>query len=211
MTIFGRIITDDQIEEAVIATLRKWVPTELAEVEEQIGIERGYYECPVESSYTARTDFDKWPEDMLPAITVITVGLEDDPPKDGEGRYRGSFGVGVAAIASSVDRLSTRRYAYRLGAAVRATLTHRQSLDLALGGTVRGVKLVGGRNNELPTEDDRTIWASRQMFMVEVGNFLTEAAGPPSDADPLPDPTEPWPDDVVVQPTPRTLLEPIPR
>lgn len=206
MTVFGAIITDDQVEDAVLATLKKWLPTYMSEVERQVGLDAGYYKRPVESSYIARSDFDKWPEEMLPAIISISTGLEDDPVKDGYGHIRGHFLIGVAGIVSSIEKLETRRYAYRLGAAVRGALVQHPSLDLALGGRVRGVELVGGRNNELPPEDERTIWASRQVFDVEVGDFLS-TSGPAAD-DPLPDPTDPWPDDSTVQ-TPKVLLEPI--
>lgn len=206
MSLFGLIITDDQVEDAILATLRKWLPTYLSEVERQVGLTAGYYQRPVESSYTARTDFDNWPEDMIPAIVAITIGLDDEPPKDGGGHYRGQFAVGVSAIAESTDRVSTRRFAYRLGAAVRAALVQHASLDLALGGNVRGVKLVAGRNNELPTEADRTIWASRQVFIVEVGNFVSEA-GLPANFDPLPDSTAPWPDPPTIN-NPNVVLTP---
>jgi len=203
-SIFGPIITDDQVEEAVLATLRKWLPTYMAEVERQVGLDAGFYELPVASSYTARTDFDNWPEDMLPAIVAIGTGIEDDPVKDGYGLMRGKFLIGITGIVTSTDKLSTRRYAARLGGAVRAALVQHASLDLALGGRVRGVDLVGGRNNELPTEDERTIWANRQLFTVEIGEFLS-TVGPDADT-PQPDPTDPWPDPVTVT-TPNVLLD----
>lgn len=203
MTVLGPIISDDQVEEAVLATLRNWVPLYLAEVERNVGLDPGFYDRPADSSYTARTDFDKWPEEWLPLVMAITPGIEDDPPKDGYGHLRARFGIGVVCVVSSVDRLETRRYAYRLGAAVRAALVQHASLDLALGGTVRGVDLVGGRNNELPTEDDRTIWASRQLFVVEVGNFLS-TNGPGITVPPA-DPLEPLPEPPTIQ-NPNVLL-----
>lgn len=201
---FGLIVTDDQVEDAVLATLKKWLPYHLSEVEEQVGLERGYYTRPVASSYTSRTDFDKWPEEMLPMIVTVSTGIDDDPLKDGDGRIRARFSIGVVAIVSSIDKLETRRYAYRMGAAIRSVLVRRASLDLALGARVRGVDLIGGRNNELPTEDERTMWASRQLFSVEIGDFLRTSG--PDLTDPPPDSTEPWPDPPTVA-TANVLLD----
>lgn len=209
MSLFGTITSDDQVEDAVLAILSKWVPTYMAEVERQIGIDVGFYKRPI--TYTARTDFDHWPEEQLPMLMVIATGLEDDPPKDGYGKYRATFAVGVAGIVTSNERLYTRRYAFRLGAAVRGALVQHQSLDLALGGNVRGVKLVGGRNNELPTEDDRTIWATRQLFEIEVDDYISEGVGPLAPtSDPQPDPDDPWPDPPTIN-NPNVNLESIPR
>ncbi len=197
MTVFGTIRSDDEVEDAVLATLRKWLPTYLAEVERQLDLDVGYYARPAESSYTVRTDFDNWPEDMLPAIVVTSPGVEEDPAKSGGGKYRAVFGIGVTCIVSSIDQTSARRYAHRMGAAIRAALIQNQSLDQGLDGDVRGVVWIGTRNNEVATDesDARTLWAVRQAFLIEVDDVLSKGVGPVS-PDPQPDPNEPhaeWP------------------
>lgn len=199
MTVFGRIVTDDQVEDAALATLSKWLPTYMSEVERQVGLDAGFYERPPAGSYTVRSRFDKWPEEMLPLVIVIATGVADDPAAEGRGKFRAEFEIGVACVVSSVDIPSSRRYANRMGAAVRAALVQHQSLDQAIEGSVRGVDWLGERNNELPQPEpgERTIWANRQLFNVEVGDVLTKAAGPIA-PDPLPDPTTPWPDDPTV-------------
>lgn len=207
MSIFERIVSDDQVEDAVVATLRKWTPNWLAEVEDQLGLDRGYYQRPQDSSYIVRDDFDKWPEEMLPAVVVVSLGPLDTPVKDGRWSFRQKWLMGILGVAGSTDQLSSRRAAYRLGAAIRGVLAGRQTLDGALNGTVRGVEWQGGRNGEMPTDAERTAWAQRQAFSVEVGDVLTQGAGPPSDANPLPD-TEPWPDPPVVLDAEPWRLEP---
>lgn len=195
MSIFGRILTEDQIEDAVVDVLKKWIPTYLSEVERQVGVTAGTYKRPPSGSYIVRPDFEKWPEEHLPVIIVLNEGSDDDAAKEGRGIYRQSWLIGVAGVVSSIDQISTRRYAYRLGAAIRGVLAQHASLDGGLDGTVRGVDWVGGRNNELPSEDGRTLWATRQLFSVEIGDVLTKPGGPVSpDAEPLPDPTDPYPD-----------------
>lgn len=193
---FGTIISDDVVEDAVIAVLKRWLPTYLSEVEAQRGLTRGFYERPAPSSYTVRNDFDKWPEDFLPAVIVVSPGMPDEPVKDGRRRWRGSFDIGVACVVSSLDRDETRRFAQRMGAAVRALLIDHPSLEMAIGGNVRGLDWLGERNNLMPPEDERSIWANRQLFSVEVDQILERTGGP---AEPEPDPqTPPPPTDVEI-------------
>lgn len=199
MTIFGKIVTDDQVEDAVLSILKKWMPTYLAEVERQVGLVAGHYTRP--RSWRVRNDIDKLPEDMLPMIIVVSAGLEDPASKDGRQSMRAAWAIGVAAIASSINQDESRRYAYRLGAAIRAALVQHQSLDGALGGSVTGVRWLDGRNNELPQPDpgERTIWATRQVFAVDLKNVLTQTGGPVRpDAVPKPDPLVPYGDWPVV-------------
>jgi hypothetical protein len=192
--VFGTIHTDDEVEDAVIATLRKWLPTYMSEVERQLGLDEGYYARPAASSFTARSDFEKWPEEMLPLVVVIAPGIEEDPVKDGDGVYRGGFQIGVANICSSTDQVSTRRYTYRMGAAIRTILTQKASLDQALDGDIRGTTWIGTRNTDVSDEDGRTIWACQQLFVVEVDYIMQKTHGPLAPpiipTDPVPD----WPD-----------------
>jgi len=201
------ILTEDQLEDAVVLTLKRWVGGELSIIEQQLGLQIGYYQRP--RSYEVRNRFDSWPEEMLPRIIVVSVGTDDEPAKDGRRVYRANWDIGVTCVVSSTDQVHTRRYAYRLGAAVRAVLADKPSLDLALGGRVRGVEWLGVRNNEVPDPEpgDRTIWASRQAFRIEVGDVLTMSGNivvpePPTDGgggiDPTPDPDDVAPDPPVL-------------
>lgn len=199
MTVFSTIISDDQVEEAVLETIRKWLPTYMSEVERQRGLDPPYYQRPQSGSYYVRTDFDKWPEEMLPAVIIIAPGIEDDPTRSGAGIYRGKFGIAVTSVVSSNNQEETRRYAMRMGAAIRAAILQHQSLDQAMDGQVRGVDFVGSRNNELPPEDERTIWAYRQLFAVEVDSIVTRPAGPHT-PEPPDDPNVPVPDWPTVEP-----------
>lgn len=195
MTIFGSIRVDDQVEDAVIATLRKWLPTYMSEVERQLGLTAGFYTRPFFSSYTARTDFEVWVEDMLPVVSVEGIAIEEDPSIDGRGQIRARYALGVVNVCSSNDALYARLYASRMGAAIRAALIQHQSLDAALGASVRGIIFGGSRPDLLSSQDERTIRAYRQLFVVEVGNVLTKRAGPAAPDAVPPDPsTSPIPD-----------------
>lgn len=201
---FGTIRTDDEIEDAVTATLKKWLPTYMSEVERQLNLTPPYYERPSAGSFTTRTDFDKFPEDMLPLIVIVSTGVEDDPVREGRGFYRARYVMGVTNIVSSTEEVFSRQYAYRMGAAIRAALIHHQSLDRGVDGDVRGVDWLGSRNDELGSEDGRTIWACRQAFSVEVAEVLQRGVGPvgPTDPEVDPDPTVPDPPDDPDTPDP---------
>lgn len=195
MSIFGSIVTDDQVEDALLEILRKWTPTYLAEVERQVGVDEGYYERPWESSYISHTDFDAFPEDARPLVAVVSDSPGDEPAAEGSGVYRAHFQMSVYSVAVGPDQEFARRFAYRLGAATRAAVIQHQSLDSAISGRVRGVTWIAGGNNELDSADDRTIWAVRDVFAVEVGDILNKRGGPAApDADPQLDPLAPWPD-----------------
>jgi hypothetical protein len=187
------ILTEDQLEDAVVTTLKKTIGGELSLIEQQLGLDIGYYQRP--RSYEVRNRFDSWPEEMLPRIVVVSIGTDNEPTKDGGRKYRADWDIGVTCIASSLDMVHSRRYAYRLGAAVRAALADKPSLYLALGGRVRGVEWLGVRNNEVPDPEpgDRTLWASRQAFRIEVGDVLTAGTNvivPEPPEDPAPDPDD---------------------
>lgn len=195
MTIFGPIHTDDQVEDAVLATLQKWLPTYMSEVERQLGLTVGYYQRPFESSYTARTDYEAWPEEMMPVVSVEGLVIEDDPRRDGRGMMSGKFAMGVTNTCVSNDSVYVRRYAARMGAAIRVAVMQHQSLDSALNGDILGIHYVGSRNNLLSSQDQRTIRGYRQLFVVEARNLLTRGVGPVApDAVPPIDPTAPLPE-----------------
>jgi hypothetical protein len=206
VTVFGTIRTDDEIEDAVIATLRKWLPTYIAEVERQLGLDVGFYQRPFHSSYTVRTDFEVWPEEMMPVVSVEAFTIESDPRRNGRGIMTGQFATGITNICASNNAVYVRSYAARMGAAIRAAVMQHQSLDAQLDGSVQGVSFLGSTNNLLASQDDRTIRAYRQVFVVEVADILTRGAGPAApDVDPPDDPNEPVPDWGTVETVVTTL------
>lgn len=197
---FGRIIDDGDVEQAVMALLQRWMDTYLNAVERLHGLDAGYTARP--RSWIHKPELEKWPEDQLPSVIVISTGLDDRPVKDGRFRYRVPWLIGIAVVCSAGGpdpQTASRQMAYRYAATIRAIMVQKQSMDKALNGTVRGIDWIDGRNNELPDQpgDDRTIYASRQVFRLEVDDVLTEAAGP-LDPEPPADPTVPPPDVPVV-------------
>lgn len=195
MSDIGRVVTDDEIEDAVVAILRAALPTYLSHVEQGKGLAPGFWVRP--KSWSVRNDIEHWPEETLPHVIIVSTGLTGQPVKEGRGTYRVPWYIGVGAVVSADNQLNTRRMAYGYAAAIRTLMVQQQSLGQALDGTVRGVTWMDGRNGEMPPEDGRTLWMSRQVFEVEVGNVLTQPAGPLSFPDPDPVPPPPTADPTV--------------
>lgn len=201
MSIFGRILDDSDIENAIEAVLKRWLPTYLAEVERQHDLTPPFYKRP--SSWGIHSEMYKWEEDALPHILIIATGNNDQPVKDGRGQHRARWYIGVAAVVSAsgetgtLAKQNTRLMANRYAAAIRAILVQKQSLDGALDGTVRGIDWVDGRANDMNPGDERTIWASRQVFTIEVDDVVSKNHGP-VEPDPPDDPDAPLPDYPVV-------------
>lgn len=188
MSVYGRIIDGTDVELAAESCLKFWIHRYLAEVERQHDVTVGDYARP--RSWKTANEMDRWPDDQLPAIIIISTGLTGDrPTAEGDGSVRAPWGLGVAAVVSANTFGNTRTLALRYAAAIRACLSQNQSLRRALDGSVRGVTWLDERYNELPPEDGRTIMAARLLFEVEVADVINVNTRPP-EAEPEP---EDWP------------------
>lgn len=196
MSIFGPIVSDDMIEDAVTFTLKKWVPTSMRVLEEQLELEVGHYLRP--RSWEVHGDFDKFPEELMPAVVVVSIGTDDTPVKRGNRMYEARWNIAVADFASSTDLTKSRRMSYRLGAAIRAAMTWRQSLDGQLDGRIVGVDWTGSRNGEFPVNGERTVWGTRQTFSLTIENLMQFGGGPPAPDALPPDEELPLPEWEVV-------------
>jgi hypothetical protein len=188
--IFGRIVTGADVEAWVVETLRKWSSTYLAEVERQHGLAGGTLQRV--RSWVRAPTFDKWPEDQLPAVLVISTGTIGEPLKDGRGRYRARWAVAVGTVCSARTRDLSHDQAELYAAAHRALLLQRPSLE----GRANGVDWATEDYTDLPFDDTRSLGAGRDVFAVEVDDVVSTKAGPVTPADPAPvetDPYPPWP------------------
>ena len=199
MNLFGRILTGEQVEDAVVATLQLWMETYLAEVERQTS--RPLRSLPLPRSYQVAQEFMKWPEEIIPAVVVVSPGTDGDPVMRGDGRYEATWTVGVAIVVAAATRNDTHSLAMAYSAAVRAALTQRPSL----GGFAAGTTWGGESYDDLPSEDARSLQAGYQIFNVTVEDVMNARGGPPAAVpavDPYVDPGD-WPE-VSADPDKRT-------
>lgn len=187
-SIFGPIIAASDVEEWCWALLRKWFGTYLAEVERQHGIAEGTLQRP--RAFVTAPSFDKWPEDQLPALMLVSVGLAEEPLKTGNGKVRGRWQIGAACICSARTQAESHRMAGLYGAALYALFEQRPSLD----GHARGVVWQDYTiDDDLEFDDLRSLSGALAAFTVEVDGIVTTGAGPLTPGEPLTPETEPWP------------------
>lgn len=191
---FGPIIGGEQLEVAVKDTLKLWLPTYLAEIERQRGLDPR--SLPMIRNFTFANELEKFPEDQLPVAVIISPGIGGDlPTMDGEGQYTAKFICGIAVIVSADTQTNTNRLSKMYGAAIRACLLQQPSL----GGFASGVEWQDERFDDIPSEDRRSLAAAQEIFHMEVSGITNERLGmavPPDD--PYAVPAE-WPEAETVQ------------
>jgi hypothetical protein len=187
-SIFGAIVTGADVEGWCLETLKQWSPTYLAELERQHGRTAGELQ-PVRAWVTVPS-FDKWPEDQLPAVLLLSVGIAAPPLKRGDGRYRARWQMGLACICSARTQELSHELAMLYLAAHRAILLQRPSL----GGHAAGINWLDENYDDLPLDDLRSLSAGQAIFTVEVEGVVSGDAGPLSPDQPLTPATDPWPD-----------------
>lgn len=186
----GPLITAHDVVSAVLETLQRWGSTYLAEGEQQTGRERG--SLPRIRNWSVMPEFEKWPEDQLPAVLVLSPGLAEAPLPDGTGLYRARFLIGIAVVVSARTLHETRELAALYTAVLRTVLLQQQSL----GGFASGVNWLDENYDDLPAVDTRSLGAGQAIFAVEVEGLARRWNGPPFPTGEVPEPpTDPIPQD----------------
>jgi hypothetical protein len=189
--IFGRIWHPGRLEDAVLDTLKTWLPTYLNEVCEQ-ETERLGLDTPktlgLPQSWAVVSDYDRFPEESLPAIIVAAPGLDGDPDREGDGTVHTTWRFEVSVTLTAPDGRTTRRNAQLYLAAIIACLLQRRSL----GEDMTSIDLVDADYVDVPNEKRRTQIAAAAAFTAQIDGMVTDLAGPgtPEPPDPMP---ETWP------------------
>lgn len=125
-TAFQPIVSSFQVEQAVVATLKEWFATYLAEVQRQHALDT--LGLPAPKSYEVYEEFDVRPGQILPAVVVTSPGTTGSPEVDGEGKYYVGWRTGVTVVVTARNRTETRRNQRLYAAAARAILVDRKSV-----------------------------------------------------------------------------------
>lgn len=194
-TIFGRIVTGYDVEQSVLAVLQEWSSTYLAELERQHGIP----DCSIARvrGWQLSPSFDKWPEDQVPGVLVVSTGVPSQPVRHGDGTYRATWSIEVGAICSARTQQLSHELAMLTLAAHKTILVQRPSL----GGFAAGTKWLSERYDQLAYDDTRSMYAASAMLAVEVPDVLVSLAGPVTpDAPPVDEcaPLPLWPEVTTV-------------
>jgi hypothetical protein len=186
-TIFGPIVTGGDVEDWCFEVLQKWSCTYLAEIERQHGLTAGT--LPLPRGWVPAPTFDKWPEDQLPGIVVVSTGMSEAPLKTGEGSYRARWAVRLGVICAAATQALSRRLAQLYLGAHASILIQRPSLE----GRAAGLVWLGEDYTELDYDDTRSLSAGSALFTVEVDGVRFADAGPVTPSDPQAVCEEPWP------------------
>jgi hypothetical protein len=109
--LFGPVFTGEELETAIVEFLGLWSPTYLALIERRFGL--APHKLPkVKSWVTTPQDPEKWAEDQLPSILIVSAGLAKAPTTDGAGNLRATWNVGLASVCSANTEENTRRLAH---------------------------------------------------------------------------------------------------
>jgi hypothetical protein len=183
----GPFVTGGDVEEAVIETLKDWLPSYLADGERKHGWEVGSTPEPRGWALTGR-DLQKFPSDQLPAIVVMAGGIILTPRKEGMGNgvLTATWGVDVGAIFNAAWGRSSRAHAQLYVRAIQLVLSQRPLGDLAATADWRGEVY-----DEIDFPSSRTYSAAVASFNIEVRDVAWANGGPPPLVEPPEDPTQP--------------------
>lgn len=184
--LFGPIVDGDLVEQALSASLRRWVPTQLGEMERLKGYNPGDIEPP--RGYVSSSEFENWTGDQLPVLVSITSKAAQAVRRE-DGAYEAMWPTSVACIVSDVDQPSTRKLGMAMAAAVRSAVVQHKLLKSdefpdGLGGS--SVMWTGEDYAQIRFDETRTLFAPLVQFEITVQNVVVESAGP---REPIEDPT----------------------
>jgi hypothetical protein len=199
----GRIVTGRDVELAAMSLLKRWLGTYLAECERQRGFAPGALQRV--RGWATAADFEKWPEDQLPCVLLVSPGLTESPVVASATEYRAKFSLGIAAIVSARTMDETAALAKLYVAACRACVLQHQSFE----GFAAGVEWLDETYDDLDSIDTRSLGAGQAIFAVHVDGFARRWNGPKTPNDPPAVDTDPLPDDPTVSTVETTVL-PIP-
>lgn len=188
--IYGHVIDRDEFEMHVIGFIQEWMNTYMAVLERQKSIVPGKLLRP--RSYTQVNKFERWTQDQLPAVIVVSPGITGTPKKTGTNVYRAKFTLGVGIVIALATQEQNRKMIGTYAAAIRKMFLDKPSL----GGFAMGTEWVGENFEDLPDDSRRSIAYGSVLFVVEVDGVAVGRTGPPTadppPIDPLPDPGN-WP------------------
>jgi hypothetical protein len=203
--IFGDIVDADTIEQAVLTTLKDWLPAHLRHQERRKALAAGTLPDP--KSWPVTSEFDMDANALLPAIIVESPGT--GPVRHDRGVYSVTWRFEIAVVLGDRHEREARKLAALYIAAVRGALAQNRTL----GGTVEACRWVGPDDHAYGITEKR---AQRAIygtaFEVDVRDVVNARLGPtdpPADPADPPNP-DPSPTDADITVTATDLEEPLP-
>lgn len=179
--VFGPAIIKTDVEAAVIATLKLWFPTYLAEFERRTGRDHGV--LPPPRSWLPTNTMPRHFAGPFPAVIVISTGIPEKPVQQGDGTLTAWWDVNVAIIVKANEPAASRELSGIYAAALRLMLLQKQSLD----GFAAQIEFNAEADDAVPDDYVAAGWASVSAFQVLTHGVVTRYGGPKTpDTDPGP-------------------------
>lgn len=173
MSIFGTLVGQPEVEQAVVDTVNVWIHTYLAEVERQHDLKHKTLTRPPNSeSVYGCLDFDRWEQDNMPSVIVVANPTgETELNSVGYGQ---AYEVQVGARVIKQDEATARLIAGHYGTAIMGLIVQNGSL----GGIAVRTRLTVAPVLSLPDPDDRTNVLCVTTFHVFVQPITSDQDGP---------------------------------
>lgn len=173
---FGENVAFHEVDDVVIATLRKWLPTYIRHVNETRNPPTPL-SAPKDNNYASVLDPDWIKDHRLPGVFAATAKTVGTPKVTADGKYITTFLVVVSAVARARNPQETRRNVSLFELACRMVLVQQKDL----GGFALGTKWVQGagvRPINDPQGKGRWIAEGASQYWVMVESAVQEDTGP---------------------------------
>lgn len=186
--IFGPIIDGDDVEAALLAHLRTWMPTYLAATRRRKDPTETRWPsgiAPVRSFTVTHAGPEKWPEDQLPMLLAYAPGFAQPPTRDGDGTVSATYACTLTAIVSGYDMADSKTLGRLYAQAAMMAILQKPTL----GGFARETQLVDLNNFPVTrgVEAERNLMAVAGVYVIDVDGILNDNAGPAQPTEDVPD------------------------
>lgn len=186
MSVYGDILDGSDVENALLAHLRYWMPSATAFVRRHKDPDEERWPdgiAAIREYGVSHADAvaQKFPEDQLPMLIAQSPGMEEDPVVEEGGRVSAVYGVALSAIASSVTAEDAKELARLYAAAARLAIMQNPQLDAGTGDFFADhVKMGRERNGQVRRgiEGERNLMICTIPFLIAVPQIMDVSGGP---------------------------------
>lgn len=184
--VWGPIVDGADVEAALLAHLRHWMPAAIAYVRRQKDPDKKLWPEGVEAIREygvshADAAAMKWPEDQLPMLIAQSPGMEDDPVMEGDGNVSGTYGVMLSAISSGYSMADAKALARVYASAARLAIVQNPQLDAGSGTPFASHVAMGPERNgqvRRGVEAERHLMVCSVPYLIEVPTIMRHDGGP---------------------------------
>lgn len=171
----GAVVSAFEVEYALAATVRRWMPAYLAEAAKQRGLSDA---LPSLRAIVTSTDSDRFSEEQLPALIVSCLRTEERPDVRATGMYSARWRVDCQVVCSARGNRQARRLAQIYAATIRALLIQRAAQEETGVQMLSGPDWRGESYRSRRAQDERTIAEATVELLVHVAAVTWRFGGP---------------------------------